>query len=41
MHYYGAKVYDKYVVMIDCYSGKAYKQNYKKRNDVYSLTGDV
>lgn len=38
--YYGAKVYDKYVVMIDYYSGKAYKQNYKKRNDVYSLTGD-
>ena len=38
--YYSVKVYDKYVVMIDWYSGKAYKQNYKKRNDVYSLTGD-
>ena len=38
--YYSAKVYDKYVVMIDWYSGKAYKQNYKKRNDVYSLIGD-
>ena len=38
--YYAAKVYDKYVVMVDYYTGKAYKQNYKKRNDVYSLTGD-
>ena len=31
--YYSAKVYDKYVVMIDWYSGKAYKQNYKKRKN--------
>jgi len=38
--YYSAKVYDKYVVMVDYFSGKAYKQNYKSRNGVYSLTGD-
>lgn len=38
--YYGVKVYDKYVVMVDYWTGKAYKQNYKVRSDVYSLTGD-
>lgn len=38
--YYTVKVYDKYIVMIDCWTGKAFKQNYKVRSDVYSLTGD-
>lgn len=38
--YYGVKVYDKYVVMVDYWTGKAYKQNYKQRNGVYTLTGD-
>lgn len=38
--YYSVKAYDKYVVMIDCWNGRAYKQNYKSRNGVYSLTGD-
>lgn len=38
--YYGVKVYDKYVVMVDYWTGKAYKQSYKVRSDVYSLTGD-
>ena len=38
--YYCVKVYDKYVVMVDCWTGKAYKQNYKIRNGSYSLTGD-
>lgn len=38
--YYGVKVYDKYIVMVDFWTGKAYKQNYKVRSDVYSLTGD-
>lgn len=38
--YYGVKVYDKYVVMVDYWTGKAYKQSYEVRSDVYSLTGD-
>lgn len=38
--YYGVKVYDKYVVMVDYWTGKAYKQSYKVRNGSYSLTGD-
>lgn len=38
--YYGVKVYDKYLVMIDYWTGKAYKQNYKERKGVYSLSGD-
>lgn len=38
--YYSVKAYDKYVVMVDCWNGRAYKQNYKSRNGVYSLTGD-
>lgn len=38
--YYAVKVYDKYVVMVDYWTGKAYKQTYKVRNGSYSLTGD-
>lgn len=38
--YYCVKVYDKYLVMVDCWTGKAYKQSYKVRNGSYSLTGD-
>lgn len=38
--YYAVKVYDKYVVMVDYWTGKAYKQTYKLRNGSYSLTGD-
>ena len=38
--YYSVKVYEKYVVMVDCWTGRAYRQNYKSRNGVYSLTGD-
>lgn len=38
--YYGVKVYEKYVVMVDYWTGKAYKQSYKKKNDAYSLSGD-
>lgn len=38
--YYGVKVYEKYVVMVDCWTGKAYKQSYKKKNGSYSLSGD-
>ena len=30
--YYGVKVYEKYVVMVDYWTGKAYKQSYKKKN---------
>lgn len=38
--YYGVKVYDNDVVMVDYYSGRAYRQSYKKRKKCYSLTGD-
>lgn len=38
--FYSVKVYDKNVVMVDCWTGKAYRQSYKNRNGVYSLTGD-
>ncbi len=38
--YYGVKVYDKYVVMVDYWTGKAFKQSYKVRSGSYSLTGD-
>lgn len=38
--WYTTIVYDKHVVMIDCWSGKAYRQEYKVRSDVYSLVGD-
>ena len=40
--WYAVEVYDddKYVIMIDWYSNKAYRQSYKVRKDVYSLTGE-
>lgn len=40
--YYVCEIYQdsKSVVMIGMWSGKAFKQNYKVRNDVYSLVGD-
>ena len=40
--YYMVDVYEseKSVIMVGCWTGKAYKQTYKVRNDVYSLTGD-
>ena len=40
--YYSVDVYEseKSVVMVGWWSGKAYKQSYKVRNDVYTLTGD-
>lgn len=38
--YYCVKVYDNYVVMIDYWSGKAFKQNYKSEEDNFTLTGD-
>lgn len=42
MTWYCCEVYDdeKKVVMIDCWNGRAYRQSYKCKNDVYSLTGD-
>ena len=41
--YYSVDVYEseKSVVMVGWWSGKAYKQSYKVRNDVYTLTGDM
>lgn len=38
--WYSVIVYDSYVVMMDYWNEKYYKQTYKKRKDVYSLTGD-
>ena len=38
--YYSCIVYDDCVVMVDCWTGTAYRQNYKVRKGVYSLTGD-
>lgn len=31
---------DKYVIMVDYWNGKGYKQNYKVKKDVYTLVGD-
>lgn len=40
--YYSVEVYEssKTVVMIGWFTGRAYRQSYKVRNDVYSLVGD-
>ena len=40
--WYYVDVYDddKYVIMQDYWSGRAFKQSYKVKNDSYSLTGD-
>lgn len=40
--WYDVTVYDddKYVVMIDYWTGKGYKQSYKVKKDVYTLVGD-
>lgn len=38
--FYSVKVYDKHVVMIDYWTGRAYRQSYKSRSGSYSLTGD-
>ena len=38
--YYGVQVYESYVVMLDYWSGRAYKQSYSEENDSYTLTGD-
>jgi len=38
--YYSVVVYDSYLVMADYWNDRYFKQSYKKRKDVYSLTGD-
>lgn len=38
--YYSCIVYDDCVVMVDYWTGTAYRQSYKIRKGVYSLTGD-
>lgn len=38
--YYCIKAYENYVVMIDYWTGRAFKQDYKTENDIFSLTGD-
>ena len=38
--YYSCIVYDDCVVMVDSWTGTAYRQSYKVRKGVYALTGD-
>lgn len=40
--WYDVDVYDdeKYVIMVDCFTGRGYKQSYKVKKDVYTLVGD-
>jgi len=38
--WYATTIYEDHLVMIDYWTGRAYRQSYKKRKDVYSLTGD-
>lgn len=40
--WYSVDVYeeDRYVLMIDCWSGKGYKQSFKVKSGSYTLTGD-
>lgn len=38
--YYCVKAYENYVVMIDYWTGRAFKQSYKSEEDIFSLTGD-
>ena len=38
--YYGVKVYEDYVIMVDYWSGRAYRQSYSEEEDSYTLTGD-
>lgn len=38
--YYYCKVYEDYVIMLDYWSGRAYKQSYSEEDDSYTLTGD-
>ena len=38
--YYAVQAYDKYVVMVDYWSGKAFRQTYANTEDSYTLTGD-
>ena len=38
--WYDVIVYDKNIVMSDWWTGKAYRQDYKVRSEVYSLVGD-
>ena len=38
--YYNVLVYDKELVMVDCWAGSAYRQSYSERAGVFSLKGD-
>lgn len=38
--YYSVIVYDKELVMVDCWVGSAYRQSYSERSGVFSLKGD-
>ena len=38
--WYGVTVYDSHVIMQDWWTGKAYKQSYKREDDNFALTGD-
>ena len=38
--YYNVLVYDKELVMVDCWAGSAYRQSYGERAGIFSLKGD-
>lgn len=38
--YYSIQAYDKYVIMVDWWDGKAFKQSYKEEDSNFTLTGD-
>ena len=38
--WYGVTVYDDYLVMMGCWTGRAYRQSYSASEDTYTLTGD-
>lgn len=38
--WYSVSVYDNHLVMVDWWTGKAYKQSYTREEDNFSLTGD-
>ena len=38
--WYGVTVYDDYLVMMGCWTGRAYRQSYSASDDTYTLTGD-
>jgi hypothetical protein len=38
--YYGVNVYEKYVIMMDYWNGKYFKQTYTEKDGIFTLTSD-